>query len=159
MLLAWVPVLALVQRRVLALVGPWAYLSAVFYFVNVVASLLLGNQLLYRGFLLALNLVMLLTLAWNILLARRSAADEARPNKGTGPDRSRLGCLRRAARVGGFQHHGQRLAGDDAHRRAARQQLRRAGPVRRQHGAGGFFPGARFPARRCRGSSGAMPAR
>ena len=63
MLLAWVPVLALVQRRVLALVGPWAYLSAVFYLVNAVASLLLGHQLLYRGFLLTLNLLMLLTLA------------------------------------------------------------------------------------------------
>ncbi len=82
MLLAWVPVLALVQRRVLALVGPWAYLSAVFYFVNTVASLLLGHQLLYRGFLLTLNLLMLLTLAWNISLARRSATDEARSIQG-----------------------------------------------------------------------------
>ena len=82
MLLAWVPVLALVQRRVLALVGPWAYLSAVFYLVNAVASLLLGHQLLYRGFLLTLNLLMLLTLAWNILLARRSATDKARSIQG-----------------------------------------------------------------------------
>ena len=72
MLLAWIPVLALVQKRVLALVGPWAYLSAVFYFLNTVASMLLGNQVLYRGFLLGLNLLMLLTLAWGMLRARRA---------------------------------------------------------------------------------------
>ena len=80
MLLAWIPVLALVQKRVLALVGPWAYLSAVFYFFNTVASMLLGNQLLYRGFMLGLNLLMLLTLAWGMLRARsmrRQAAVEA----------------------------------------------------------------------------------
>ncbi len=72
MLLAWIPVLALVQKRVLALVGPWAYLSAVFYFLSTVASMLLGNQVLYRGFLLGLNLLMLLTLAWGMLRARRA---------------------------------------------------------------------------------------
>ncbi len=49
MLLAWIPVLALVQRRVLARVGPWAYLSAVFYLLNAMASMLLGDQLLSRG--------------------------------------------------------------------------------------------------------------
>ena len=70
MLLAWIPVLALVQTRVLALVGPWAYLSAVFYFFNTLASMLLGNPLLYRSVLLGLNLVMLLTLAWGMLRAR-----------------------------------------------------------------------------------------
>lgn len=70
MLLAWIPVLALVQKRVLALVGPWAYLSAVFYFLNTIASMLLGNQLLYRGFMLGLNLLMLLTLAWGMLRDR-----------------------------------------------------------------------------------------
>ncbi len=77
MLLAWVPILALVQRRVLNLVGPWAYLSAVFYFLNAVALLLLGNQLLYRGFLLTLNLLMLLTLAWRLVQDRRAAAGAA----------------------------------------------------------------------------------
>jgi small-conductance mechanosensitive channel len=73
MLLAWIPVLALVQRRVLARVGPWAYFSAVFYLLNTLASMLLGDQLLYRGVLLTLNLLMLLTLAWRMLRARRVA--------------------------------------------------------------------------------------
>ena len=76
MLLAWIPVLALVQRRVLASVGPWAYFSAFFYFLNALSSLLLGDQLLYRGVLLTLNLLMLLTLAWRMLRARRGATDE-----------------------------------------------------------------------------------
>jgi small-conductance mechanosensitive channel len=72
MLLAWIPVLGLMQRRMLSLVGPWAYLSAVFYFLNVVVSLLIGNPLLYRLTLLAVNLLMLLTLALNLLHARRT---------------------------------------------------------------------------------------
>ena len=77
MLLAWVPVLGLLQRRMLSVVGPWAYLSAVFYFMNVVVSLLVGNPLLYRLLLLGINLLMLLTLGWHLLRARRGAeADE-----------------------------------------------------------------------------------
>jgi small-conductance mechanosensitive channel len=72
MLLAWIPVLGLMQRRMLSLVGPWAYLSAIFYFLNVVVSLLVGNPLLHRLALLAVNLLMLLTLALNLLRARRA---------------------------------------------------------------------------------------
>ena len=77
MLLAWIPVLALVQRRVLARVGPWAYFSAFFYFLNALSSLLLGDQLLYRGVLLMLNLLMLLTLGWRMLRVRRGVTDQA----------------------------------------------------------------------------------
>jgi len=76
MLLAWVPVLGLLQRRLLHVVGPWAYLSAIFYFLNVVVSLLVGNPLLYRLLLLALTLLMLLTLGWHTLRARRGGNDE-----------------------------------------------------------------------------------
>ena len=75
MLLAWIPVLGLMQRRMLSLVGPWAYLSAIFYFLNVVVSLLIGNPLLYRLVLLAVNLLMLLTLALNLLRARPAGGD------------------------------------------------------------------------------------
>jgi potassium-dependent mechanosensitive channel len=78
MLLAWIPVLGLLQRRLLSMVGPWAYLSAVFYFLNVVVSLLVGNPLLYRLMLLGINLLMLLTLGWHILRAHR--ADDAGEN-------------------------------------------------------------------------------
>ncbi|MCU0921205.1 MAG: mechanosensitive ion channel [Burkholderiaceae bacterium] len=75
MLLAWIPVLGLLQRRMLQVVGPWAYLSAVFYLLNVVVSLLVGSPLLFRLLLLGINLLMLLTLAWHILRARRSTED------------------------------------------------------------------------------------
>ena len=74
MLLAWIPLLGLLQRRMLNLVGPWAYLSAIFYLLNVLVSLLIGNPLLYRLLLLAVNLLMLLTLALNLLRARREDA-------------------------------------------------------------------------------------
>ena len=57
------------------MVGPWAYLSAIFYFLNVVISLLVGNPLLYRLLLLGLTLLMLLTLGWHLLRARRGGAD------------------------------------------------------------------------------------
>ncbi|HMO45796.1 MAG TPA: mechanosensitive ion channel [Rubrivivax sp.] len=72
MLLAWIPVLGLLSPRMRSLVGPWAYLSAIFYFLNVVITLLIGNPLLYRLLLLAVNLLMLLTLALNLLRAHRS---------------------------------------------------------------------------------------
>jgi potassium efflux system protein len=82
MLLAWVPVLALVRRRLLEVVGPWAYLSAVFYLLNVVASLLTASPPLYRGAMLLLNLLMLGTLAW-LALGRR-ATDVAGDEEGSG---------------------------------------------------------------------------
>jgi small-conductance mechanosensitive channel len=79
MLLAWIPVLGLLQRRLLSLVGPWAYLSAVFYFLNVVVSLLTGSPLLHRALLLGLTVLMLVTLAWRLLGAHRDeSTDESR---------------------------------------------------------------------------------
>lgn len=71
MVLAWVPVLGLLQRRMLSLVGPWAYLSAIFYLANVVVSMLVGAPLLYRLLLLGLNGLMLLTLLLHLPRARR----------------------------------------------------------------------------------------
>ncbi len=73
MLLAWIPLLGLLQRRLLSMVGPWAYLSAVFYFLSVVVSLLVGSPLLYRMLLLGISLLMLLTLAWHLVHSRRDA--------------------------------------------------------------------------------------
>ena len=75
MLLAWIPVLGLLQRRMLSVIGPWAYLSAIFYFLNVVVSLLVGNPLLFRLLLLGINLLMLLTLGWHILRSRRTVEE------------------------------------------------------------------------------------
>jgi small-conductance mechanosensitive channel len=80
MLLAWVPVLRLLPERILQAVGPWAYLSAVFYFLNVLASLLLGNEFLYRSMLLAMDLAMAGTLVWLVARARRAAGTAAVPS-------------------------------------------------------------------------------
>lgn len=92
MLLAWVPVLVLLRRRVLTVVGPWAYLSAVFYFLNVVASLLSGNPLLYRLSLLAISLLMLLTLGARMLGEPAVAAGSA--SKGAALEAPQTGAWR-----------------------------------------------------------------
>ncbi|RPI16411.1 MAG: mechanosensitive ion channel protein MscS, partial [Lysobacterales bacterium] len=58
-------------------IGPWVYLSAVFYLLNVAVSVLTASPPLYRGSLLALNLLMLGSLAWLSLghRARTAAGD------------------------------------------------------------------------------------
>ncbi|MCM8594023.1 mechanosensitive ion channel domain-containing protein [Accumulibacter sp.] len=73
-LLAWIPVLGLLQRHLPRPVGPWAYFSALFYLLNAVVSLLAGAPLLYRMLLLGINLLMLATLAWHVLRVRGSAS-------------------------------------------------------------------------------------
>jgi len=82
-LLAWIPVLGLLQRHLLNLVGPWAYLSAVYYLLSMMVSLLVGSPLLYRVLLLGIVLLMLATLVWLILRARRRPAGENRLQVGS----------------------------------------------------------------------------
>jgi len=79
MLLAWIPIFGLLQRRILSVVGPWAYLSAVFYFLNVLVSLLIANPVLFRVALLAITLLMLLPLAWHVRRSRRVVIDKDSP--------------------------------------------------------------------------------
>lgn len=95
MLLAWLPVLVLLQRRILLLVGPWAYLSAVFYFLNVVASLFVGSLLIYRLGLLSLNLLMVLTLAWLALRPRLPVPPEDADAPGAAAAQPMTGALPR----------------------------------------------------------------
>ncbi|MBB3180761.1 mechanosensitive ion channel family protein [Variovorax sp. Sphag1AA] len=71
MLLAWLPMLRLLPSRLLSAVGPWAYLSAGFYMLNMLASLPVSNEFLYRSFLLLLDLVMLATVVMLFVRARR----------------------------------------------------------------------------------------
>ena len=75
MLLAWIPLLGLLQRRILSVVGPWAYLSALFYMLNVVVSMMVGQQLLYRVLLLANTMAMLLTLGWHVWRLRPATGE------------------------------------------------------------------------------------
>ena len=69
MLLAWIPVLALLEKRVLPFVGRWAYLAALFYVLNAFISQLVGDLFLYRLLLLGINLLMLAALVWSIARA------------------------------------------------------------------------------------------
>lgn len=71
MLLAWLPMLRLLPSRLLDAVGPWAYLSAGFYMLNMLASLPISNEFLYRVLQLVLDLVMLATVAMLLVAARR----------------------------------------------------------------------------------------
>jgi small-conductance mechanosensitive channel len=101
MLLAWVPVLMLLQKRIPPAVGPWAYLSAVFYFFNVVASLFVGSLLVYRLGLLVLNLLMLLTLGllgWRAL--RESAVQTELAGADAAQDSERAGLHASAITAG-----------------------------------------------------------
>jgi len=73
MMLAWIPVLGLLWRRMKSTVGSLAYLSAAFYFLNTSASLLDGNPQLHRLLLLGINLLMLAALVWHLLHSRIDA--------------------------------------------------------------------------------------
>jgi small-conductance mechanosensitive channel len=114
MLLAWVPVLVLVRRRLLEVVGPWAYFSALFYLLNLAVSLFTASPPVYRGTLMLLNLLMLGTLAW-LALGRRTgsgaghepgnhSADEPRkePGAAAGEGVASAGAASRARGVDGM---------------------------------------------------------
>lgn len=68
LLVAWLPVLRLLPDVVRRALGPWAWISAVFYALNFAASLFAIDPLAYRYALAALAGLMVATLLW---LARR----------------------------------------------------------------------------------------
>lgn len=71
LLLIWIPVLRLLPRKAFKLIGPWVYMSAVFYMMGMLAYILAANQLLFRLVLLATNVLMIATMLW---LLRRSSS-------------------------------------------------------------------------------------
>jgi len=73
MLLAWLPVIRLLPRQMSEGVGPWAYLSAAFYLLNLLASLLVGSEFVYRILMVAMDLLMLAALVWLMRRALRNA--------------------------------------------------------------------------------------
>ncbi len=70
LLIIWVPILRLLPRKAFKLVGPWVYMSAVFYAFGIVGYVLSADELLFRIVLLVTNLLMLVTMLW---LVRRSS--------------------------------------------------------------------------------------
>jgi potassium-dependent mechanosensitive channel len=79
--LAWIPVLRLVPPRILAIISPWAYLTAACYFLNAAASLLVANELWYRTLLLIIDMLALGSFVWLRLRLRRAAPLISTPNK------------------------------------------------------------------------------
>ncbi len=73
LLIAWLPVLRLLPAVVRQAMGPWAWISAVFYALNFAVSLLASDALIYRYALLALSAALIAAL---LLLARRRRAVE-----------------------------------------------------------------------------------
>ena len=70
LLVIWIPILRLLPRKALHLVGPWVYMSAVFYALGIVGYILSADEFLFRVILLVTNLMMLVTMLW---LVRRSS--------------------------------------------------------------------------------------
>jgi potassium-dependent mechanosensitive channel len=70
LLIIWLPILRLLPRKAFKLVGPWVYMSAVFYAFGIVGYILSADELLFRIVLLVTNLLMLITMLW---LVRRSS--------------------------------------------------------------------------------------
>ncbi|MBL0030428.1 MAG: mechanosensitive ion channel [Rhodanobacteraceae bacterium] len=68
LLIAWLPVLRLLPSIVRRAIGPWAWISAVFYALNFAASLFAIDPLTYRYALAALSTLLIVSLLW---LARR----------------------------------------------------------------------------------------
>jgi small-conductance mechanosensitive channel len=79
LLVAWLPVLRLMPSTVLARVGPWAYVSAGFYFLYAAMTVLIDHSLFYRSLLLGLDLIMLGALVWLLLRLQRAAAAGNKP--------------------------------------------------------------------------------
>jgi small-conductance mechanosensitive channel len=76
-LLALVPVLRILPRRVFDTLGPWPYAATVLYLLYHLSFLFAGHPVNYRLYLLALTLLTMATLVW-LLLARRGTAPAGR---------------------------------------------------------------------------------
>lgn len=71
LLLIWIPVVRLLPSKAFKLIGPWVYMSAVFYMLGILGYILAANQFIFRAFLLLTNFLMLATMVW---LFRRSSS-------------------------------------------------------------------------------------
>ena len=78
LLLAWGPVLRLLPSQMMKDAGRWAYLSAAFYCMTLLASLVVGSPTTYRFTLLAIDLLMATT-AGVLWLRSRTAASVVPP--------------------------------------------------------------------------------
>ena len=73
LLLALVPVLRLLPRKVFAVLGPWPYIATGLYLLAQLSFMFVGVPLLHRVYLLTLGLITLASISW--LLLRRTGPD------------------------------------------------------------------------------------
>lgn len=64
LILIWLPILRLLPRKAYKVIGPWVYMSAVFYALGIYGYLMAEMQFKYRMILLVTNLLMLATMVW-----------------------------------------------------------------------------------------------
>jgi potassium efflux system protein len=69
LLLALIPVLRLLPRRVFAILGPWPYIATGLYLLSQLSFIFVGVPLLHRLYLLAIGVLTLVPVLW-LLLAR-----------------------------------------------------------------------------------------
>ncbi|MBK6434663.1 MAG: mechanosensitive ion channel [Rhodanobacteraceae bacterium] len=72
LLIAWLPVLRLLPSVVRHALGPWAWISALFYALNFAASLFALDALTYRYALATLSVLLIVTLLWLAQRHRRT---------------------------------------------------------------------------------------
>ena len=64
LILVWLPILRLLPRKAYKMIGPWVYMSAVFYALGMYGYLMAEMQYKYRLILLLTNILMLATMIW-----------------------------------------------------------------------------------------------
>jgi small-conductance mechanosensitive channel len=79
LLLALVPVLRLLPRRLYAVLGPWPYVVTALYLLYQLSFLLLGVPIMLRLHLMVIGVLTLATLLWLLLRRRGDGARTAQP--------------------------------------------------------------------------------
>ena len=81
LLLALVPVLRLLPRKVFAVLGPWPYIATGLYLLSQLSFIFVGVPLLHRLYLLAIGLITLVSLLWLLLRRNGPGRDAAQPRQ------------------------------------------------------------------------------
>jgi potassium efflux system protein len=83
LLLALVPVLRLLPRKVFAVLGPWPYIATGLYLLAQLSFLFVGVSLLHRLYLLVIGVITLLSLLWLLMRRKGASLETAHPRQFT----------------------------------------------------------------------------
>jgi potassium-dependent mechanosensitive channel len=81
LLLALVPVLRLLPRKVFAVLGPWPYIATALYLLSQLSFIFVGVPLLHRIYLLTIGLVTLGSVLWLLLRSNGPGPDAGQPRQ------------------------------------------------------------------------------